>query len=147
MSNKQVVAIFVVGTGLLLAVFWMGLSVVKQSNGASASPAVGAAPGDAAGPGPDQGSAAVEPPQTTSGNSLYVVQAGIFGTAEQANQFTTELKRKFRAAYTQSPEPGGQDKLYRVNIGPYDKRDADQVASELSGLGYKGIMILPASKK
>jgi hypothetical protein len=38
--------------------------------------------------------------------------------------------------------PGGQDGLYRVNIGPYDKRDADKVAAELSN-ERKGIMILP----
>lgn len=141
MSNKQVTAIFVVGTGLLLAMFWMGLSVVKRDRAAPADQASAAAVRDQSGRPPDQVQPREQPP-------LYVVQVGIFGTTEQASQFTTELKRKFRAAYTQPPEAGSQDKLYRVCIGPYDdKRDADQVASELSTLGYKGIMILPAPKK
>jgi cell division protein FtsN len=38
---------------------------------------------------------------------------------------------------------GNQETLYRVNIGPYDKPDADKVATELATEGRKGIMILP----
>ena len=145
MSNKQVIAIFIVGTGLLLAMFWIGLSVVKRDRAAPTDQASAAARGDQTSRPPEKVSTAAGPREQ---QPLYVVQVGIFGTIEQANQFTAELKRKFRAAYTQSPEAGSQDKLFRVCIGPYDdKRDADQVASELSTLGYKGIMILPAPKK
>jgi hypothetical protein len=31
MSNKQVIAIFIIGVGLLLGAFWAGLYVVKQN--------------------------------------------------------------------------------------------------------------------
>ena len=37
MSNKQVVAIFIIGIALLLAAFWAGLVIVKQDAPASAN--------------------------------------------------------------------------------------------------------------
>jgi cell division septation protein DedD len=142
MSNKQVIAVFVLGVALLLTVFWAGLSVVKRGNAIA-----GAHPVQA------QGQSRAEAPNAapeTSPNqegALYVVQVGIFGTLDRANLFTSELHKRFTSAYTESPRPGGQDPVYRVNIGPYDRRDdADQVAGELAAMGYKGIMIVAARK-
>jgi cell division protein FtsN len=78
-------------------------------------------------------------------NARFIVHVATFGTAEQADRLTRELKRKYLSADTQQPTPGG-DTLYRVNIGPYKSRaDAEQVARELQGEGRKGIMVLPQS--
>lgn len=83
------------------------------------------------------------PVQQVSGR--YVVQVGSsFDTAEKANELTTKLRITYPSAHTQ--HPSGGDTLYRVRIGPYDSReDARQVANELTGQGFAGVMILPWS--
>ncbi len=140
MSNKHVIAVFVVGIGLLLAAFWAGLYVVKQGNAASNAPAV-----EPAQPKKQQQPSAGAPDPAPGAESRYVVFVAAFGTVEPAKKLETELRqRNYLAAHVRMPS--GQDTLYRVNIGPYDRRDADKVATELSTEGRKGIMILPWSE-
>jgi cell division septation protein DedD len=132
MSNKQVIAIFIVGLALLLAAFWAGLNVVKQSTAAS-DPQPAAKQQQAVSGSQDPAS---------SSESRHVVFVAAFGTLEPARKLESELKQNnYLAAHVKMP--AGQDTLYRVNIGPYDRRDADKVATELSTEGRKGIMILP----
>jgi cell division protein FtsN len=140
MTNRQVIAIFIIGIALLLAAFWAGLNVARQDTSLTRSHAVttnaaatGALnikqePGVAPAPG---------------GEARYIVRvSGSFGTLEKANQLTMELRRKYPSAYTQNPT--GEDTLYRVHIGPYNTReDAQQVVSELAAQGFKGVMIFP----
>jgi len=152
MSNKHVIAIFVIGIGLLLGAFWAGLYVVKQdtsaipsqsqvtSQSAASNPATGAAVRSV------PANANTQPQQApSSSETRYIVQVGAsFGTVEKANELTAQLKKKYLGAHTQNPTGG--DTLYRVRIGPYDRRDdAQQVANELSSQGFKGVMIFPWS--
>jgi cell division septation protein DedD len=132
MSNKQVIAIFIVGLALLAAAFWAGLNVIKQGTAAS-EPQPSTKQQQAVSGSQDPVGAA---------DSRYVVFVAAFGTLEPARKLESELRQKtYLAAHVKMPS--GQDTLYRVNIGPYDRRDADKVATELSTEGRKGIMILP----
>lgn len=135
MSNKQVIAIFIIGVGLLLGAFWAGLYVVKQDTAANTNQSGAAAPGK------QPSTNANTPGQAADNSSQYVVFVASFGTLEKAKQLEAELQKlNYRAAYVQMPS--NQDTLYRVNIGPYDKADAEKVATLLSN-ERKGIMILP----
>jgi cell division protein FtsN len=149
MSNKQVIAIFIIGVVLLLGAFWAGLYVVKQDTVANANnrPAnqntqnnnSGTMPSAAK---PATASTSPQPPPA-SGDTRYIVQVGSsFGTAEKANELSTQLRKKYASARTQFPT--GSDTLFRVQIGPYNTReDAQQVANELASQGFKGVMIVP----
>ncbi len=142
MSNKQVIAIFIIGVGLLLGAFWAGLYVVKQtsatSTNQSGSTAHGAQPGTAVKPASTNTNT---PGQSPDNANQYVVFIASFGTLEKAKQLEAELQKlNYRSAFVQMP--GTQDTLYRVNIGPYDKADAEKVATMLSN-ERKGIMINP----
>jgi len=148
MTNKQVIAIFIIGVALLLGAFWAGLNVVKQepaANSNQARPANQNAQNASA-----NSNAAIKPVPSTSNtqtppssDARYVVQVGAsFGTADKANELTTQLRKKYPSAHTQNPT--GTDTLYRVRIGPYNSReDAQQVANELATQGFKGVMIFP----
>ena len=144
MSNKQVIAIFIIGVGLLLGAFWAGLYVVKQNADANSNqapaPARGAQPAAAA----KQTSAnanANAPGAAADGGTQYVVYIASFGTLEKAKQLEADLlKLNYRSAFVQMPT--SQETLYRVNIGPYDKNDAEKVVTMLSN-ERKGLMILP----
>jgi cell division septation protein DedD len=142
MSNKQVIAIFIIGVGLLLGAFWAGLYVVKQNtnpntNQSSAS-ARGAQNVSARQPSANANTT-TQPAVDESGQ--YVVYVASFGTLEKAKQLEADLQRlNYRSAYVQLPT--SQESLYRVNIGPYDKSDADKVVTMLSN-ERKGLMILP----
>ncbi|MEK6288919.1 MAG: SPOR domain-containing protein [Acidobacteriota bacterium] len=150
MSNKQVIAIFIIGVGLLLGAFWAGLFVVKQDTTANANNsrttnqnvpgASSANQASAVKPAPANSNTQ---PQQTSSDARYIVQVGSsFGTVEKANELTSQLRRKYPSAHTQNPT--GSDTLYRVRIGPYNSReDAQQVANELASQGFKGVMIFP----
>lgn len=146
MTNKQVVAIFIIGIALLLAAFWAGLLIVKQDAPASANQSSSAAPNqNAAGQANKPAANAnlvTRPPNSaaTDENAQYVVLIGTFGTLEQAKQLEAEMRRDYIATHVQLPSGG--DTLYRVVIGPYKKRDAEQVAADLSNK-RKGIMIQP----
>lgn len=141
MTNKQVIAIFVTGVALLLGAFWAGLSVMKQDAVSDASTA-------------NQNSRAASPAQRAANSNTqtreqpapeaarYVVFVAVFGTLEKAKQLETDLRRKYLAAHVKMPS-GNQETLYRVHIGPYDRADADKVATELASEGRKGIMVLP----
>ena len=144
MSNKQVIAIFIIGVGLLLGAFWAGLYVVKQDTAAntnqSGASARGAQPA-ASGKQPSTNTNTNTSGQPAENPSQYVVFVASFGTLEKAKQLEAELQKlNYRAAYVQMPS--NQDTLYRINIGPYDKADAEKVAALLSN-ERKGIMILP----
>src|SRR5258708_4872186 len=110
MSNKQVVAIFVIGIALLFAAFWIGLFIVKPDLPASAnSNATVAANQNAKGSTvkaapntPTSGSAATAgvsgfttAPPAASDDTRYVVLIGTFGTLEQAKQLVTEMRRDY----------------------------------------------------
>ena len=142
MSNKQVIAIFIIGVGLLLGAFWAGLYVVKQDTDANTNqdPATARA-AQAATSGKQPISNNNSPAQAADNSSQWVVFVASFGTVEKAKQLETDLQKlNYRAAYVQMPS--NQESLYRVNIGPYDKADAEKVATLLSN-ERKGIMILP----
>ena len=135
MSNKSVIAIFIIGVALLLAAFWAGMKVTKEPA------AVTRADGKAVA---QSGALSKGGAEAAGAGSRYVVLVGTFGSQEKADQLTAELKRKlYRSAYTQSPARGGDDTLYRVFIGPYEKAEADRVADELTAEGRKGVMIKP----
>ena len=142
MSNKQVIAIFIIGVGLLLGAFWAGLYVVKQNTEANnnQSPAsVRGAQNVAARQASTNANTTGQP--TTDDSGQYVVYVASFGTLEKAKQLEADLQKlNYRSAYVQMPT--SQESLYRVNIGPYDKSDADKVVTMLSN-ERKGLMILP----
>ena len=147
MSNKQVIAIFIIGIALLLAAFWAGLVIVKQDAPASANQSASAAVNQNLASA-QAGKAAVNAGLTTrtanqsaiDENAQYVVLIGTFGTLEQAKQLETDMRRDYIATHVQMPSSG--DTLFRVVIGPYKKHDAEQVAADLSNK-RKGIMIQP----
>jgi flagellar basal body-associated protein FliL len=144
MSHKQVIAIFIIGVGLLLGAFWAGLYVVRQDtaantnqSGAAARGGQPAAPGKQASTNTNTNTST----QAAENSSQYVVFVASFGTLEKAKQLEAELQKlNYRAAYVQMPS--NQDTLYRVNIGPYDKADAEKVMNLLSN-ERKGIMTIP----
>jgi cell division protein FtsN len=147
MSNRHVIAIFFSGVCLLVIAFWAGLSITRhgrsmESHAGSASPK-GGQMAAATGSQEQRGSAQSQPSQAQEDqNARFIVHVATFGTAEQADRLTRELRRKYLSADTQQPGQGG-DTLYRVNIGPYTSRaDAEQVAHELASEGRKGIMIM-----
>lgn len=142
MSNKQVIAIFIIGVGLLLGTFWAGLYVVKQNPAANANQSGSTAHGAQPGAPVKQALTNANPSGNAADNAnQYVVFIASFGTLEKAKQLEAELQKlNYRSAFVQMP--GTQDTLYRVNIGPYDKADADKVATMLSN-ERKGIMINP----
>jgi cell division protein FtsN len=153
MSNKQVIAIFFTGVLLLVIAFWVGLSIKRHNTASSTSPVgirTNQPPASTGSNAQNRGAEPQSSPQVTSEedqNARFIVHVATFGTAEQADRLTKELKRKYLSADTQQPAQGG-DTLYRVNIGPYKSRaDAEQVARELQGEGRKGIMVLPQSNK
>lgn len=150
MTNKQVIAIFIIGVVLLLGAFWAGLYVVKQDPAANSNQSH-ATNQNSQGASANQNSAN-RPPNSNSNtqapassDARYVVQVGAsFGTVDKANELTTQLRKKYPSAHTQNPT--GADTLYRVRIGPYNSReDAQQVADELARQGFKGVMIFPWS--
>ena len=148
MSNKQVIAIFIIGVGLLLGAFWAGLYVVKQDSAANANQARAAnqnSQNQNAQAGKPAASSLTTQPPSSSSEARYIVQVGAsFGTAEKANELTAQLRKKYVSAHTQNPS--GTDTLYRVRIGPYNSReDAQQVANELASQGFKGVMIFPST--
>ncbi|HVG19173.1 MAG TPA: SPOR domain-containing protein, partial [Blastocatellia bacterium] len=123
--------------------FWAGLYVVKQDAPATTNQGVIAnqnAQGEQVGKQATANAGAQPREQPPGDNARYVVFVAAYGTLDKAKQLESELRKKYLAAHVQMP--GGQDGIYRVNIGPYDKRDADKVAGELSN-ERKGIMILP----
>jgi cell division septation protein DedD len=150
MSNKQVIAIFIIGIGLLLGAFWAGLYVVKQNATANANSdraanqnSQGASSGTQTSASKPASANANTQSQQPSSDARYIVQVGAsFGTADKANELMTQLRHKYPSAHTQGPTTS--DPLYRVRIGPYNTReDAQQVATELAGQGFKGVMISP----
>lgn len=134
MNNKQVIAIFIAGIALLLGVFLVGLLVVKQDTAAN----VDRGAQNKQQPSPANAQAADLP---ANGEARYVVHVQAFGTLAKANELKEELKRTYLAAHVK--EPTSADPLYRVNIGPYNKTDAEKVASDLSAQGRKGLIIMP----
>ncbi|HEY6331676.1 MAG TPA: SPOR domain-containing protein [Blastocatellia bacterium] len=149
MTNKQAITVFVFGVGFMLAAFWFGMTVAKNSVSSAAN-----SPSPAVGPANSVQRKAVNAPaqsravtnSDSAGVSRYIVRVAAFGTQNDADKFAMDLRRKYLSAHTQPPT-SNDDSLYRVDIGPYEKRDeADAVARELGVEGHKGVIILPASK-
>lgn len=148
MSNKQVAAIFIIGIALLLAAFWAGLVIIKQDGPASANQTASAAPNAAsnqANKPPANANLTTRPANTptTDDDTRYVVVLGSFGTAEQADQLKTEMRRDYPSTHVEPPS--GDNTLYRVVIGYYNRRDAEMIAAELSNK-RRGIMIQPRTQ-
>ena len=135
MNNKQVIAIFIAGIAFLLCAFWAGLQVIKQEPLASASQTTASQSDQAEKP-------VASSTSGTDARARFLVQVGgSFGTQEKANEAVMELRRKYMSAYAQPTE--GEEKLYRVYIGPYDTPEAArQVANELEAAGSKGVSII-----
>lgn len=133
-SNKHVVVIFAIGVALLVIAFWAGLTVGGRTTASDPAPALTTA----AAPRPTP----IEPQQ-----ARYVVVVGTFGTEETASEMTRDLRRKYLlSAYTQKPDLAGGERLFRVLIGPYDKREnAEQVQNELLAEGRRGVTIQKAN--
>ena len=111
MSNKQVIAIFIIGVGLLLGAFWAGLYVVKQDSGANANQSRPANQNShnrqlgQSDPRQQPASANTTPqPPPRSSDARYIVQVGSsFGTVEKANELTAQLRKKVsKRAYAES---------------------------------------------
>jgi cell division septation protein DedD len=133
MSNRSVIAIFTIGVASLLTAFWAGLKVTREPAGVTQVDAKSI-------------SQPQLPPKAGAEETgtRYVVLVGTFGSSENADQLTAELRRKsYKSAYTQAPGRGSDDTLYRVFIGPYERAEADRVANELASEGRKGVMIKP----
>jgi DedD protein len=150
MTNKQVIAIFIIGVVLLLGAFWAGLNVVKREPATNANQSHPANQNSQTASSNQNSPAKAAPSNSNtqappSADARYVVQVGAsFGTPDKANELTTQLRKKYPSAHTQNPT--GADTLYRVRIGPYNSReDAQQVANELASQGFKGVMIFPWS--
>src|SRR4051812_3071172 len=113
MSNKQVIAIFMLGVALLLGAFWAGLYVIRQDTTKSAGQAAVANQNSQVGTAGKQTAANANLPvreQATSEGARYVVFVAALGTMEKAKQLESELRKKYLAAHVQI-----QDGLYRVN--------------------------------
>lgn len=141
MSNKQVIAIFIIGVGLLLGAFWAGLYVVKQNTGANTNKSPSSEGGAQPAAAGQQSTNTNTAGEAADNNSQYVVYIASFGTLEKAKQLEADLQKlNYRSAFVQMPS--GQESLYRVNIGPYDRADAQKVVMMLSN-DRKGLMIMP----
>lgn len=136
MSNKQVIALFVVCVALLLAGFGAGLYVIKQGSTVNASQGAAAGPPGRAAQSPAQ-PAAQE--QAGPNARFFVVVGDPFGTQDAASELVRSLReKKYLSAHAQRDESA----QLRVRIGPYNTRgDAEQVAAELSNEGHKRVMI------
>jgi cell division septation protein DedD len=152
MSNKQVIAIFVIGIALLFAAFWVGLFIVKPDVPASASSTATAAGNQgngqasrvsanastSAGTAPGAANALTAGAAAASDDTRYVVLIGTFGTLEQAKQLVAEMRHDYPSTFVKMPT--GDDTLYHAAIGPYNKSDAERVAADLSNK-RRGVMI------
>src|SRR5438128_10874068 len=122
MSNKQVVAIFILGIALLLAAFWAGLFIVKQdapagaNHSSNAAPAPNATGAQVAKP-TVNANLTTQPVSAAGDEARYMVLIGKCGTLDQAKQIQTEIRRDYLAAFVQMPS--GDNTLYTVAIGPY----------------------------
>ncbi|HUK90349.1 MAG TPA: SPOR domain-containing protein, partial [Blastocatellia bacterium] len=157
MTNKQAITVFVFGVAFLLAAFWAGMTVARNSLSSSASSGSKTSTSPAASPrrrdtalsntgantGASATTTAARADQDSGASSAYVVRVAAFGTESEADKLAMDLRRKYLSAHTQEPT-AGDDSLYRVDIGPYERRDeAEQVAHELGVEGHKGVMIIP----
>lgn len=135
MTNRQVIAIFITGLALLLGAFWAGMSLLSYDK----DPARTGSQSQSLKPAQTAAQPAAQP---SAGESRHIVFVAAFGTLASAKQMEAKLhEQKYLAAYVKNPT--AQDTLYRVNVGPYSKEDADRVANDLSLKGYRGVMILP----
>lgn len=71
--------------------------------------------------------------------SGWVVQVASFSHRNYAESMAKKLKGQFKASYT--PGQANGKTLYRVNVGPFDSRDAaESAADRLSQGGHKGLV-------
>jgi cell division septation protein DedD len=150
MSNKQVVAIFVLGIVMMFVAFWAGLSVIQgnivsSSNQATVKNANTPPPQKPVEPPKQTETAVTDSSVETTPQTLYLVRVAAFGTQQKAEELKDELKKNFLSAYVQMPD--GAETLYNVNLGPFGKREeAQQVANTLSIEGRKILGIFQVNK-
>jgi cell division septation protein DedD len=143
MSNKQVVAIFVLGIVMMFVAFWAGLSVIQgnivsSSNQATVKNANTPPPQKPVEPPKQTETAVTDSSVETTPQTLYLVRvAAAFATQQKAEELKDELRKGgFLSAYVQMPE--GTETLYNVYLGPFGKREeAQQAANTLSIEGIK----------
>jgi len=85
MSNKQVIAIFILGIALLLVAFWAGLNIIKQDSSAS----INQANTVAAKPQIEYPSAHTQNP--SGEDTLYRIYIGPYTKRQDAQQVANEL--------------------------------------------------------
>lgn len=69
----------------------------------------------------------------------WVVQVASFSHRDNAESIVKKLKGRFKASYT--PGKANGKTLYRVNLGPFDsKQAANSAADKLSDAGHKGLV-------
>jgi cell division protein FtsN len=108
-------------------------------------PSARAAPaivGDAAAPAPGVAKpAATASPQPGPDPFIYFVQAGAFGQSEDAEQQRAKLAvLGFEARLSERDQSGRT--MFRVRIGPYEKKDEAEAAKErLSGAGVEASLV------
>jgi cell division septation protein DedD len=150
MSNRQVIAIFVLGIVMMFVAFWTGLSVIQGNIVSSSNQATVKSANPAT---PQKAVEATRPPETAAASpaeetpqTLYLVRVAAFGTRQTAEELKDELRKKgFLSAHVQEPE--GDYTLYNVNLGPFGKREeAQQVANTLSIEGKKILGIFQVNR-
>jgi DedD protein len=78
-------------------------------------------------------------PSTTIPTSGYFVQVAAVSKQEDADALVDALKKKEYPAFVAGM--GGNDKLFRVQLGPYgDVKDAEGIRTKLIGDGYSPIL-------
>jgi cell division septation protein DedD len=81
---------------------------------------------------------AIKPSATASSGPQYVVQVAAVSRQADANMLVTALKRR---GYSAAVHPMPQDKLLRVQIGPFaSRKDADAMRQRLISDGYNAIV-------
>lgn len=82
--------------------------------------------------------APIQPSAPASLGPQYVVQVAAVSRQADANMLVTALKRR---GYSAAVHPMPQDKLLRVQIGPFaSRKDADAMRKRLIGDGYNAIV-------
>lgn len=82
--------------------------------------------------------APVKSSASASSGPQYVVQVAAVSRQADANMLVTALKRR---GYSAAVHPMPQDKLLRVQIGPFaSRKDADAMRKRLIGDGYNAIV-------
>ncbi len=77
----------------------------------------------------------------------YILQAGSFGSYDEADQLKAKLALQGLTAQIQKISIEGKGEYYRVRLGPYDKvEQLDGISQQLTKMGVKSAMRLKVKK-